>query len=188
MNPGQAVRVEPPVSDGLFDHTHWSTVLRAKADSPTALNSLCRTYRSPLLAWLRCRGEKPEDAEDRVQGFFEHLLRHDFLRDVAREKGRFRTFLLAAFRNYLCDQHKHASAAKRGGGQVPQSLEATDGEGELLHRPASACPAPDQEYDRAWAAALLASALQRLAAECARTGHAALCAALKPLSGWRPSA
>jgi RNA polymerase sigma-70 factor (ECF subfamily) len=180
MNQGQAVRVESPVSDGLFDHTHWSTVVRAKADSPTALNSFCQTYRSPLLAWLCCRGQRLEDAEDRVQGFFEHLLRHDFLRGVAREKGRFRTFLLAAFQNYLSDQRKRAGAAKRGGGQVPQSLEATDGEGEPLHRPASASPAPDKEYDRAWAAAILSTGLQRVSAECARTGHAALCAALEP--------
>jgi RNA polymerase sigma-70 factor (ECF subfamily) len=99
---------------------------------------------------------------------------------VAREKGRFRTFLLAAFQNYLSDQRKRAGAAKRGGGQVPQSLEATDGEDQPLHSPASTSPTPDKEYDRAWAAAILAGALQRLSAECARTGHAALCAALEP--------
>jgi RNA polymerase sigma-70 factor (ECF subfamily) len=49
-----------------------------------------------------------------------------------------------------------------------------------LHRPASASPSPDKEYDRAWAAAILSSALQRLSQECARTGHAALCVALEP--------
>ena len=80
----------------------------------------------------------------------------------------------------VSDQHKRAGAAKRGGGQVPQSLEATDGEGEPLHRPASTSPAPDKEYDRAWAAAILSTGLQRVSAECARTGHAALCAALEP--------
>jgi DNA-directed RNA polymerase specialized sigma24 family protein len=168
------------VSSGLFADTHWSLVMRAKDDSATALNSLCLAYRAPLVVWLRCRGEKPEDAEDRVQGFFEHLLSYEFLRNVAREKGRFRTFLLAAFQNYLCDQHKRAGAAKRGSGQIPQSLEETDGEGQPLHTPASASPSPDQEYDRAWAAAILAGALQRLSAECARTGHAALCTALEP--------
>jgi hypothetical protein len=49
-----------------------------------------------------------------------------------------------------------------------------------LHRPASASPSPDQEYDRTWAAAILAGAFQRLSAECARAGHAALCVALEP--------
>ena len=180
MDSTRASEAPTDASAGLFANTRWTLVMRAKDDSATALNALCLSYRSPLVVWLRCRGEKPEDAEDRVQGFFEHLLRHDFLRGVAREKGRFRTFLLAAFQNYLSDQRKHAGAAKRGGGRIPQSLEATDGEGQPLHSPASTSPTPDKEYDRAWAAAILARALQQLSAKCARTGHAALCAALEP--------
>ena len=164
----------------LFFGTDWSLLARAKAGDEGALNAVCLSYRSPLVVWLRCRGEKPEDAEDGVQGFFEHLLRHDFLRGVAREKGRFRTFLLAAFQNYLSDQRKRAGAAKRGGGHIPESLEATNAEGQPLHSPASTFPTPDKEYDRAWAAMILASALQRLSAQCARTGHAALCAELEP--------
>jgi DNA-directed RNA polymerase specialized sigma24 family protein len=166
---------------GIFNNTHWSVVTRAKQDSAVALNALCLAYRSPLLTWLRCRGEKPEDAEDCVQGFFEHLLSHDFLRGVARERGRFRTFLLAALQNYLRDQQRRAGAAKRGGGQVLQSLEATNGEGKPLYSPASPSPTPDNEYDRAWAGAVLAGAFKRLEAECARSGRAALCAALEPV-------
>jgi hypothetical protein len=86
---------------GVFAITHWSVVMRAKDDSTLALNALCPAYRSPLIIWLRCHREKPEGAEDCVQGFFEHLLSHDFLWGVAREKGRFRTFLLGAVQNYL---------------------------------------------------------------------------------------
>ena len=181
MNGGRLDGSASDVSSGLFADTHWSLVMRAKDDSATALNSLCLAYRAPLVVWLRCRGEKLEDAEDGVQGFFAHLLSHEFLRNVARQKGRFRIFLLAVFQNYLCDQHKRAGAAKRGAGQILQSLEETDGRGRPLHTPTSASPSPDQEYDRAWAAAILASALHRLSVECARTGHAALCTALEPV-------
>jgi RNA polymerase sigma factor (sigma-70 family) len=166
---------------GVFAKTHWSVVMRAKDDSTVALNALCLAYRSPLITWLRCHGAKPQDAEDLVQGFFEHLFSHGFLRGVAREKGRFRTFLLGALQNYLRDQQRRASAAKRGGGRVLESLEATNDQGGLLYSPASPSPTPDIEYDRAWAGAVLASALQRLEAECARDGHAALCAALEPV-------
>ena len=165
----------------LFANTQWSMVRRAKDNSLTALNSLCLAYRSPLIVWLRCRGVKPEDAEDHTHGFFQHLLRQDFLRGVAREKGRFRTFLLSAFQNYLIDQHKRFAAAKRGGGQSSQSLDETDNEGDLLHIPASDSPAPDEEYDRAWATAILTAALQRLEMECANSGHAALYSALEPV-------
>lgn len=105
MNKGRLDGVASDVSAGLFADTHWSLVMRAKDDSATALNSLCLAYRAPLVVWLRCRGEKLEDAEDGVQGFFEHLLSHEFLRNATRQRGRFRTFLLAAFQNYLRDQH-----------------------------------------------------------------------------------
>ena len=88
MNAGHLDGGSCDVSPGLFANTHWSIVMRAKDDSTTALNSLCLAYRSPLIVWLRARGEKHEDAEDRVQGFFEHLLSHQFLQGVAREKGR----------------------------------------------------------------------------------------------------
>jgi DNA-directed RNA polymerase specialized sigma24 family protein len=84
---------------GVFANTHWSVVTRAKEVSAVALNALCLACRSPLIIWLRRRGEKPEYAEDCVQGLFEHLLSHGFLRGVAREKGRFRTFLLGALQN-----------------------------------------------------------------------------------------
>jgi len=167
--------------DQLFTATHWSVVLQARNESMEALNSLCTSYRSPLLAWLRCRGAKPEDAEDSVQGFFERLLRRESLKTVVREKGRFRTFLLTAFQNYLRDQHKHASAGKRGGGRELASLDETDGQGQRLVDQPVAQISPDLAYDRAWAQALLATALKQLESECSRTGHGALCQALEPV-------
>jgi RNA polymerase sigma-70 factor (ECF subfamily) len=156
-------------------------VLRAKSDSSVALNSLCSTYRSPLLVWLRCRGQNASDAEDLVQGFFEHMLQSDFLGNVAREKGRFRTFLLTSFQNHLRDQHKRAAAQKRGGGLQPLSLEETNEEGDLLREPAARQSGPDEAYDREWAKTLLSGSLRRLKQECARTGHEALYAALEPV-------
>jgi len=181
MSGGPAREDGAEAASGLFDHTHWTLVREAGEGSFTALNTLCLAYRAPLLVWLRCRGEKPEDAEDRVQGFFEHLLRRDFLRGVGREKGRFRTFLLASFQNYLRNQHRRDAAAKRGGGQALQSLEATNEQGEVVQGPRSNDPSPDQEFDRAWAGAILSAAWKRLEGEYARNQRGALCAALEPV-------
>jgi RNA polymerase sigma factor (sigma-70 family) len=171
----------PAGEQGLFAPTQWTIVLRAKGDSLDALNSLCAIYRAPLVTWLRCRGETLEDAEDRVQGFFEQLLRRDALNRVAPEKGRFRTFLLTAFQNYLHDQFKRANAAKRGGGRPVASLDESTEGGSPLHNPAAANPSPDQAYDRAWAQAMLARALERLEDECGKSGHQSLCRALEPV-------
>ena len=166
---------------GLFTNTHWSIVQRAQDKSEIALNSLFSSYRDPLLVWLRARNYSHHDAEDLVQGFFASLLRHDFLKKLSREKGRFRSFLITSLKNYLNDVRDKANAGKRGGGHSPDSLQETDDQGQPLHDPASSSATPDVEFDRAWAQAVLAKSLRQLQSECARTGHAALAAALEPV-------
>lgn len=145
------------------------------------MGSLCDAYRGPLIKWLLARGLKPHDAEDIVQGLFMRLLRRDFLVDVSKEKGRFRTFLLTCLRNYINDLHGRGAAAKRGGGQPLESLDETDDQGRKLHEPHARRDGPDFEYDRAWAQSVLAHALRRLEEECAVQGHSSLCAALEPV-------
>ncbi len=167
--------------DPLFAATQWSLVLRAQGKSEAALNSLCQHYRQPLIVWLRSRGNTLHDAEDLVQSLFASLLGRNFLGTVAKEKGRFRTFLLRCLKNHVADMRAKHSAARRGDGQPVESLELTfDGE-DKIHDPADLKPSPDLEFDRAWAASLLANALRRLHEECARQGHAALCAELEPV-------
>ena len=166
---------------GLFTNTHWSIVRRAQDKSETALNSLFASYREPLLVWLRARNYSHHDAEDLIQGFFTNLLRHDFLKELTRERGRFRSFLIASLKNYLSDVRDKENALKRGGGLTPDSLQETDDEGQPLHDPAASAATPDVEFDRAWAQTVLAKSLRQLQTESARTGHAALCAALEPV-------
>lgn len=164
----------------LFMTTHWSMVGRARDKSESSLNALFQGYRTPLVVWLRARHYSPEDAEDLVQGFFAGLLRHDFLKGVGTEKGSFRTFLLTSLKNHLSDVRDKENALKRGGGQPLGSLHETDEDGNARHDPAGSDAAPDVEYDRAWARALLANSLRELETECARTGHKELCTALEP--------
>jgi RNA polymerase sigma-70 factor (ECF subfamily) len=166
---------------GLFTTTHWSMVRRAQDKSETALNSLFQSYRNPLLIWLRARQYSSHDAEDLLHSFFANLLRHDFLRDVSPQKGKFRTFLLTSLKNHLSDERDKANAQKRGGGQAPDSLQETDDQDQPIHDPAASGAAPDEEYDRAWARAVLTNAMRQLETECARTGHATLCTALEPV-------
>ncbi len=169
------------VPAGLFDATRWSMVLRARDKSEAALGGLCQSYRQPLIVWLRARGYSPHDAEDLVQGLFAQLLGREFLSNVAREKGRFRTFMLRCLKNYLMDQHAKNTAERRGSGHSVESLDATfDGE-DKVHDPADPAATPDRAFDRAWAASLLTSALGKLHEECARQGHAALCTELEPV-------
>ena len=164
----------------LFEATRWSIVQRARDDSIGALNELFTQYRRPLVIYLQARGVRADEAEESVQGFCKHLLSKDFLVNVAPEKGLFRTFLLDSLLHYLCDEHRQATAQKRGGGQTVASLDETGQDGKPLYTPAANAPTADQEYDRAWARTVLEQALRRLAQECATTGHARLLEALEP--------
>src|SRR3954462_6622361 len=104
----------------LFLTTRWSVVLAARslasAEATSALESLCRTYWQPLYGYARRRGHSPQDAEDLTQGFFAKLLEKDWLASVEQERGRFRQFLLMAFKRFLANESDHAKRLKRGGG------------------------------------------------------------------------
>jgi RNA polymerase sigma-70 factor (ECF subfamily) len=54
-----------------------------------------------LYNFARRHGHLPPDAQDLTQGFFLHLLEHWALSQVDRLRGKFRSFLLAYFQNYL---------------------------------------------------------------------------------------
>jgi RNA polymerase sigma-70 factor (ECF subfamily) len=89
----------------VFRTTHWSMVLTAgHASHPgavPALSKLCGHYWYPLYAFARRKGHSPEEAQDLTQGFFAVLLEKNYLHAADRARGRFRSFLLAAFEHFL---------------------------------------------------------------------------------------
>jgi RNA polymerase sigma-70 factor (ECF subfamily) len=170
--------------NAAFTTTHWSTVLRAgemeSPDARAALERLCAAYWYPLYAHVRRRGRGPDDAADLTQEFFAVLFRRNSLANVGREKGRFRTFLLASLDYFLHDQTARDYAAKRGGGMALIRLDALEAEQRFTLEPVTE-ETPDKAFDRRWAAALLEQAFARLERE--QAGKAELFARLKPLLG-----
>jgi RNA polymerase sigma factor (sigma-70 family) len=148
-----------------FVTTHWSTVLAAgRSDSPraqAAMAELCQAYWYPLYAFARRQGQSVEDAEDIIQGFFCRLLEKDFLHDVAPEKGRFRSFLLACLKHYLADERDRQQAQKRGGGREIVSFDSATAEARYRLEPVDG-PTPESLYDREWALAILDRVFNRL--------------------------
>ena len=164
-----------------FAETHWSLVLAARTTSPeaaAALAGLCQAYWYPLYAFVRRQGHSPHDAQDLTQEFFARLLAKNYLADVDRAKGRFRSFLLAAMKNFLANEWDRARAQKRGGGDTVLSLDATAAESRYALEPADHASA-DKLYDRRWALTLLDRAIGRLRDEFARDDKAALFDELK---------
>jgi RNA polymerase sigma-70 factor (ECF subfamily) len=138
----------------------------------TALAQLCQTYWYPLYAYARRRGKSPEDAEDLTQGFFARLLELDSLADVRREKGKFRSFLLASLNHFISDEWDRARAQKRGQGRVI-SLDASLAEDRFSREPATTLT-PEKLFERKWAMTLLDSVVQRLQREYDSAGKGAL--------------
>jgi len=151
---------------------------RSTAQSDHALEELCRAYWYPLYAYVRRHGHSKEDAEDLAQGFFAAFLKRNYLEDVRSEKGRFRAFLLAALKHYLANEYDRASRQKRGGGLAPLSLDWQDADTRYQIDPPDQL-SPDKLYDRAWAVTLLEQVINRLRAECAADGKAAVFEQLK---------
>lgn len=153
-----------------FHTTHWSLVLEAgsgTADGQAALETLCRHYWYPLYAFVRRRGQEPADAEDLTQEFFTQLLAGSGFAGVHPEKGRFRTFLLAALKNFLAKEWHKANRLKRGGGREIIAWDALEPEARYRLEPAGNGP-DEVAFDRQWAHALIAGVLARLRSEAER--------------------
>jgi len=187
--------IPPPESDPSslnkyreFTTTHWSSVLAAgRTDSPTAreaLERLCRTYWYPLYAFVRRSGHQKEDAEDLTQAFFAHLSHKNALSNVQREKGKFRSFLLACLKNFLSSEWRKATAQKRGSGQELISLDHAQAE-DWYRSESQELTDPTLLYDRRWATTVLSEARRRLREEYTRSGKSAL---ISKLDGCLPGA
>jgi RNA polymerase sigma-70 factor (ECF subfamily) len=172
-----------PPARPVFVTTHWSVVLTAGRTDTTrahdALAKLCQTYWYPLYAYVRRRGQSPEDAQDLTQEFFARLLEKNWVGNADQTKGRFRSFLLSAMNHFLADEWDKARAQKRGGGVPAVPLQFDAAETRYGVEPADPTT-PERIFERRWALTLLEEVLSHLRAEYAQEGKADLFATLHP--------
>ena len=163
--------------DVHFKSTRWTTVLRAgQGDSPgadLALARLCTDYRPPLLAFARAWLKSLEDAEDLTQEFFRHLIQHNLPGTADRERGRFRTFLLACFKNYMRDEWRRRRRAREIPAALLSSLDAEDSQDSARTEPAVA-PSFEHQLDLLWAESIQQRVMRSLEEEYFDRGHGAL--------------
>jgi RNA polymerase sigma-70 factor (ECF subfamily) len=153
---------------GQFHTTRWTLVMASARDQSqtgrAALAALCQVYWYPLYAFARRRGHSPHDSQDLTQGFFLHLLEHRALSGVDRLKGKFRSFLLACFQNYLSAETRRAHRLKRGGQCEFVSLDLESAENRYQYEPEDYLTA-ETIFEARWALTLLDHAMTVLREE-----------------------
>lgn len=175
-----------PPGASRFDQTQWSLVLAAGAveasGADAALARLCEAYWYPLYSFVRRQGVAHHDAQDLTQAFFGKLLEKNYLGDVVRSRGRFRTFLLASLKHFMANEWDKRSAKKRGGGIVFVPLDASAFERfeQEAVLPASQEYSAEEIYDQRWAHTLLDRALVALRTSYEANDQAPVFEALKP--------
>lgn len=124
----------------------------------------------------------PTDAQDLVQGFFASFLEKRAYLKTDREKGKFRSFMLASLKHYMANAWDRERALKRGGDCKFVLLEEELVAIETLYASDSgdSTPNEDRHFEQCWAAALVNCALNRLRTEFEEEAKERLFAELKP--------
>jgi len=115
----------------LFPETHWSIILAAASRDPERIQEgvrrLCETYRDVIHRWFSSR-VRPEIADDLTHQFLVKFLNLQATSEPSlsfcKGKERFRNYMERSLNNFLIQNHRHASALKRGGNAL--HVEFTD--------------------------------------------------------------
>jgi len=127
---------------------------------------------------------RPDEADDVLQSFVaDRVLEKGLISHADRERGKFRTFLLATLNNYLVSSFRHRQAKKRSPGAA-QELSADELELSNNDDPADA-------FNVTWARQVLAQAVSAMETHCAATNAQTVwgvfeCRILNPILGQEP--
>jgi RNA polymerase sigma-70 factor (ECF subfamily) len=158
-------------NDAQFLTTQWTQILDSNGGCTDvvseALILLCKNYYFPVFVFIRNRCGNVDEAHDLCQGFFELMIETKLYRKAMPERGRFRSFILTAVKNYLNNEHRDANRQKRGAGSIHFSIESDlMAESELV----SDVP-PDTLFDQQWAATIFKSVWRQLRTEYEQLGQ-----------------
>ncbi len=166
------------------ESTRWSLVVaageRSEPAAQQALETLCRIYWQPLYAFACRRVHDVHEAQDLTQEFFARLLERRTLALADPARGRFRSFLLTAFQNFLNNEWQKARAQKRGGDRLHFRLDFQDSGARYCAEPVERW-SPEKLYERQWAVTLTRHVFGLLRDEYARKQKSALFETLSPL-------
>lgn len=154
-----------------FLTTQWSLIENIKAGQDKdklLIGFLLQEYWKPVYCYLRRAGYDNEQAKDLTQSFFhEVVLNKNLVGRADKTKGRFRSFLLHALKQYATKQNLKERARKRIPKEKMVSLEVS----ELPVLPVSMMEASVEEsFNYAWVSTLIERVLSYVKVECEEQG------------------
>jgi RNA polymerase sigma factor (sigma-70 family) len=156
------------VGDSGSWQTDWSMIFRAvhgeEEPAAEAWDQLARRYWPAIYAYIRSSGRDIHEASDLTQAFVcDVMVRRQLLESADPTRGRFRTLLMTALKNYLVERHRFATRRKR----MPKDgrLLELDREGApALQIPAGATP--ETAFSAQWGATLVRRVLEQVRGDC----------------------
>jgi DNA-directed RNA polymerase specialized sigma24 family protein len=149
-----------PSPGSIFPRTDWAELSRAASAEPAPLDRLIRLYWQPLkIYFIATFPSLQSQADELLQDFAgDKLLKDGWLGKADQTRGRFRDFLKTSLRNFVLDRLSRADVKN-----PPLSLDEL--EQEIPESETS-----EEEFDLAWARAVLAEVLRRMETDCTRPG------------------
>jgi DNA-directed RNA polymerase specialized sigma24 family protein len=150
-------------SGARFETTCWTAIARVQR-AEDDLGRLLQDYWNPIYAYLRRSGQDTHAAAELTQAFItDVMIGRKLVERADPRRGRFRSYILNALRNFLVDAHRRAERRAR----------ESDGL-DLDAIPVEAEPhegwAPDEAFDRHWAAVIVGRALEIVERSCHEDG------------------
>jgi len=137
------------------------------AERARGLQTVAAAYWRPVYSYLRLHWRKPHDeAADLAQEFFAELIDKELLARFDPAQAPLRTWLRICIDGLVANDTRAARRQKRGGGAPAFDFDSIRGDVEALQTLAS----PEVAFEREWARAVFALALQRLQERCKHEG------------------
>lgn len=148
--------------------TDWSMIFRAvhgdEEPSAVAWDQLARRYWPAIYAYIRSSGRDIHQASDLTQSFVcDVMVGRQLLGSADPARGRFRTLLLTALKNYLVEQHRYATRRKRAP-KDGRLVELDREEASAIEVPSGA--SPEAVFAAQWSATLVRRVLDQVRADC----------------------
>lgn len=150
--------------NSAFPTTYWTNILHLQNTNSSEyaenLNKLFSLYWKPVYKYICCGWRvNREDAKDLTQEFFLSLLTRESLKEITPTRGKFRSFLKAALKNFMLNYKRDKQRIKRGGKATMLSL---DYDLVKLEIPQNKTLSPDEIFVDEWAKTVMNNALKRI--------------------------